>query len=47
MPPRLLAAQLLDLEPLQPDEPGIAVDATRALDDIAAELAALFAPPNT
>ena len=47
MPPRLLAAQLHDLEPLQPDEPGIVVDATRALDDIAAELAARFAPADT
>jgi gluconokinase len=36
MPPSLLGSQLATLEPLQPDEPGMTVDATRPIDAIVA-----------
>ena len=37
MPPRLLESQLRTLEPLQPDEPGTAVDAGQPVEDVVAE----------
>ena len=37
MPPRLLDSQLQTLEPLQPDEPGTAVDCGQPVQDVVAE----------
>jgi gluconokinase len=38
MPPSLLDSQLATLEPLAEDEPGIAVDADRPLDEVVARI---------
>jgi gluconokinase len=40
MPPALLGSQLATLEPLQPDEPGFAVDTDRSAEDVADEVLA-------
>jgi gluconokinase len=45
MPPELLDSQLATLEPLEPDEAGITVDATEARDAIVEKVVAHFASP--
>ena len=44
MPPALLDSQLATLEPLEPDEPGVILDATQAPDAVIAQ--ALLAMPS-
>jgi gluconokinase len=47
MPPDLLESQLAALEPLQPDEPGVILDATRPPEDLVREaVGAVRSMPN-